>query len=101
MAQSISLLCYPPSGSDAARVVRGCDEHGLFLRDAALIGITTGTHSLRVAVKDEVTNRRMMKIIHLAEEMLIKRAHCVVQETAVRGSGLEEARHSNSASQTP
>jgi histidinol-phosphate/aromatic aminotransferase/cobyric acid decarboxylase-like protein len=62
------LLCDLPAESpDAATVVRRCREHGLFLRDAASMGSGVGSHAVRIAVKDEATNQRMMKIIHLSQ----------------------------------
>ncbi len=58
------LLCHLPIvGADAATVVRRCRDHGLFLRDAALMGSKMGTHSIRIAVKDQATNQRMVEII--------------------------------------
>jgi len=58
------LLCHlPPAGPDAAAVVSGCREHGLFLRDAALMGSQLGTYAIRIAVKDQATNQRMIEIL--------------------------------------
>jgi histidinol-phosphate/aromatic aminotransferase/cobyric acid decarboxylase-like protein len=58
------LLCHLPArGPGAATVVRRCREHGLFLRDAALMGSQLGTHAIRIAVKDAMTNRRMVSIL--------------------------------------
>jgi histidinol-phosphate/aromatic aminotransferase/cobyric acid decarboxylase-like protein len=58
------LLCHlPEDGPTAAEVVARCREQGLFLRDAARMGRRLGDHALRLAVKDEDTNRRMMQII--------------------------------------
>lgn len=61
------LLCHlPESGPDAAAVVRQCGQHGLFLRDTAVMGARLGTHALRIAVKDAASNRRMVAIIRRA-----------------------------------
>src|SRR2546422_5428781 len=40
------------SGPDAATVVGQCREHGLFLRDAAMMGSRLGRYAIRIAVKD-------------------------------------------------
>lgn len=61
------LLCeLPATGPTAGEVVRACREHGLFLRDAALMGATLGSQYLRLAVKDATTNRRMLRILREA-----------------------------------
>lgn len=58
------LLCQlPPAGPTAAEVVRAARARGLFLRDAALMGSSLGTHALRIAVKDAATNARMLAIL--------------------------------------
>jgi histidinol-phosphate/aromatic aminotransferase/cobyric acid decarboxylase-like protein len=63
------LLCHLPSaGPDAATVVRACREHGLFLRDAGLMGSQLGTHAIRIAVKDPSTNQRMIEILRRTTE---------------------------------
>jgi histidinol-phosphate/aromatic aminotransferase/cobyric acid decarboxylase-like protein len=56
------LLCHLPKNSlDAEALIEQCREHGLFLRNAGLVG--TGPDSVRVAVKDAETNRRMLNIL--------------------------------------
>jgi histidinol-phosphate/aromatic aminotransferase/cobyric acid decarboxylase-like protein/GNAT superfamily N-acetyltransferase len=61
------LLCHlPPSGADAATVVRRCRGRSLFLRDAGPMGSQLGSLALRVAVKDDETNRRMLSILAAA-----------------------------------
>jgi histidinol-phosphate/aromatic aminotransferase/cobyric acid decarboxylase-like protein/GNAT superfamily N-acetyltransferase len=61
------LLCHlPENGPDAATMVHACRRHGLFLRDAAVMGSQLGAHALRIAVKDASTNRRMFAIIEQA-----------------------------------
>lgn len=61
------LLCeLPPTGPTAGEVVRACRERGLFVRDAALMGVNLGSQFIRLAVKDAVTNRRMLRILREA-----------------------------------
>jgi len=58
------LLCHLPSnGPDAETLVRACREHGLFMRNAALMGASLGSRAVRIAVKDAATNARMIEII--------------------------------------
>ncbi|HEX5436450.1 MAG TPA: histidinol-phosphate transaminase [Gemmatimonadaceae bacterium] len=58
------VLCHlDPAGPRAAEICRRCEEHGLFVRDAEGMGPSLGTHTLRVAVKDAVTNARMLDIL--------------------------------------
>lgn len=58
------LLCHlPADGPGAATVVAQCREHGLFLRDAATMSRSLGTHTVRLAVKDAATNARMLAIL--------------------------------------
>jgi histidinol-phosphate/aromatic aminotransferase/cobyric acid decarboxylase-like protein len=58
------ILCHlPPDGPTAATVVARCRERDLFLRDASAMGSRLGPHALRLAVKDEATNRRMLEIL--------------------------------------
>jgi len=61
------LLCHlPEDGPDAAAVVSRCREHGLFLRDAGLMGSQMGRHALRIAVKDAASNRRLAEVLRNA-----------------------------------
>ncbi|MBM3835953.1 MAG: aminotransferase class I/II-fold pyridoxal phosphate-dependent enzyme [Verrucomicrobia bacterium] len=56
------LLCHLPEKSlDAEALIERCGEQGLFLRNAGLMGM--GPDSVRVAVKDAETNRRMVNIL--------------------------------------
>ena len=58
------LLCHlPETGPDAETLIVRCRARGLFLRNAASMGTNLGERTLRIAVKDAETNRRMMKII--------------------------------------
>jgi histidinol-phosphate/aromatic aminotransferase/cobyric acid decarboxylase-like protein/GNAT superfamily N-acetyltransferase len=56
------LLCHlPPEAPDAATVVARAREHGLFIRDAALMSTRLGSRCVRIAVKDAPTNQRMIE----------------------------------------
>jgi histidinol-phosphate/aromatic aminotransferase/cobyric acid decarboxylase-like protein len=58
------LLCHlPPNGPDAATLIARCQRRGLYLRDASTMGRALGSRALRLAVKDEATNRRMVEIL--------------------------------------
>lgn len=58
------LLCHlPPASREAATLVRECRLHGLFLRDAVLMGAHLGSHAVRVAVKDAATQEQMVTTI--------------------------------------
>lgn len=58
------LLCQlPPTWPTAAVLVKCCREQGLYLRDAGPMGANLGERALRIAVKDEVTNQRMIEIL--------------------------------------
>lgn len=57
------LLCHlPEDGPTAPAIVSRCCELGLFLRDAGAMSQTLGRHALRIAVKDQATNHRMIEI---------------------------------------
>ena len=58
------LLCHlPPTGPDAATLVTRARTHGLYLRNAATMSPTLGTHTLRIAVKDAATHTRLLAIL--------------------------------------
>jgi histidinol-phosphate/aromatic aminotransferase/cobyric acid decarboxylase-like protein/GNAT superfamily N-acetyltransferase len=58
------LLCHlPPHGPTAAAVVQECRTQGLFLRDAAAMGVGLGGRTVRIAVKDSRTNARMVEVL--------------------------------------
>jgi histidinol-phosphate/aromatic aminotransferase/cobyric acid decarboxylase-like protein len=57
------LAHLPACGPNAACVVSGCREKGLFIRDARLMGVQMGGRTLRIAVKARETNRRMVAIL--------------------------------------
>ena len=47
----------------AAALVAACRERGLFIRDAGSMSPSLGERAIRIAVKDAVTNRRMVALI--------------------------------------
>jgi len=58
------LLCHlPETFPDAAAVSRRCREHGVYIRDAGEISSILGPRALRIAVKDDQTNRRMIEVL--------------------------------------
>lgn len=58
------LLCHlPPDGPSAAQLVADCRAQGLFLRDAATMSRSLGSHSVRIAVKDSATNARLLAVL--------------------------------------
>ena len=58
------LLCHlPETGPDAETLIDRCRARGLFLRNAASMGTNLGERTLRIAVKDTETNRRIVKIL--------------------------------------
>ena len=58
------LLCHLPEyGPDAATLMARCREYGLFIRDAGVTAPRLGGRSIRIAVKDAETNRRMIRVL--------------------------------------
>jgi histidinol-phosphate/aromatic aminotransferase/cobyric acid decarboxylase-like protein len=58
------LLCRLPAGELwTAQLSARCQTRGLFLRDVTSMGSTIPSNYVRIAVKDEATNRRMLAII--------------------------------------
>ncbi len=58
------LLCHlPGDGPDADSIVQRCRAHGLYLRNAAAMSRHLGDRCIRIAVKDAVTNARMIAIL--------------------------------------
>ena len=53
----------PDEGPDARELVAACKRHGLFVRDAAVMGSSLGGRAVRIAVKDAETNGRMVGIL--------------------------------------
>jgi histidinol-phosphate/aromatic aminotransferase/cobyric acid decarboxylase-like protein len=63
------LLCHlPESGPAAEQLIRECQQHGLFLRNAGSMGASLGRRAVRIAVKDASTNARMLHIIKAVQE---------------------------------
>ena len=59
------LLCHlPADGPAATAVCHAARTHGLFIRDLSELSPALGSHAVRIAVKDEATNRRMVAILH-------------------------------------
>ena len=58
------ILCYlPENGPDAASIVSKCKEMNLYLRDVSNMGNNFNKHTIRIAIKDQETNQRMLEII--------------------------------------
>jgi histidinol-phosphate/aromatic aminotransferase/cobyric acid decarboxylase-like protein len=55
------VLCHlPVTGPTAAEIVQHCRGRGVYLRDAADMGTGLGRHALRIAVKDELAQDRIV-----------------------------------------
>ena len=58
------VLCLlSPHGPDAAQICERCRTQGVFLRDSGATSTVLGRRALRVAVKDEAGNRRIVEIL--------------------------------------
>ena len=58
------LLCHLPERyPDAALVARRCRKQGVYIRDAGEISRGLGDRALRIAVKDEESNCRILKVL--------------------------------------
>jgi histidinol-phosphate/aromatic aminotransferase/cobyric acid decarboxylase-like protein/GNAT superfamily N-acetyltransferase len=58
------VLCHlPEQGPDSATVARRCRERGVYVRDAGDISPILGSYFLRIAVKDEQTNEKIIEVI--------------------------------------
>jgi len=58
------VLCYlPANGPGSAAVVEACRARGLFLRDVGSMGTSLGSHAIRIAVKDESTQGRIVRLL--------------------------------------
>jgi histidinol-phosphate/aromatic aminotransferase/cobyric acid decarboxylase-like protein/GNAT superfamily N-acetyltransferase len=58
------LLCHlPETFPDAATVSLRCREHAVYIRDAGEISSVLGPRALRIAVKDDQTNRMMIEVL--------------------------------------
>ena len=58
------LLCHlPEEGPDSATVTQRSREHGVYVRDAGEISPILGSYTLRIAVKDEQTNQKVVEVL--------------------------------------
>jgi len=58
------VLCHlPPQGPDAATVGAHCRAYDVFVRDAGAMSALLGSHTLRIAVKDENSNQRTVEAL--------------------------------------
>ena len=58
------LLCHlSEDGPTAAQICAACRERDLFIRDVANLGRSLGSHAIRIAVKDAMTNQRVVSIL--------------------------------------
>ncbi len=58
------VLCHlPEEGPDAAAVVSQSQARGLFIRDVSGTGTALGRHTLRIAVKGEAVQERILGIL--------------------------------------
>jgi histidinol-phosphate/aromatic aminotransferase/cobyric acid decarboxylase-like protein/uncharacterized glyoxalase superfamily protein PhnB len=58
------VLCHlPAEGPDALTVASHCQARGLFLRVAGRVGEHLGRHAIRIAIKGEEVQRRMLEIL--------------------------------------
>jgi histidinol-phosphate/aromatic aminotransferase/cobyric acid decarboxylase-like protein/GNAT superfamily N-acetyltransferase len=60
------LAHLPETGPDAPTLIERCRRQNLFLRNPANMGSRFGDRTVRLAVKDEATNQRMLEIIRQA-----------------------------------
>src|SRR5258706_8711733 len=74
------LLCHlPDNGPTAAATIAECRKERLFLRDAAQMGERLGKHALRIAVKNQPTNERMLAILGQFHKSRRRPAQSVMQ----------------------
>jgi histidinol-phosphate/aromatic aminotransferase/cobyric acid decarboxylase-like protein len=66
------LFHLPNNAPNGETVIKQCQKQGLFIRDASEMGNGMGDRAIRIAVKDEVTNQRMLQIL---ENALLKTPH--------------------------
>jgi histidinol-phosphate/aromatic aminotransferase/cobyric acid decarboxylase-like protein len=66
------LLCHvPETGPSAQEIVKKSRERGLFVRDASTMGSLLGTHAIRIAIKDSMTNLEALKVLRAVRENLL------------------------------
>ncbi len=56
----------PPDFKSVSSIISECRKKGLFLRDASGMGTSIGKSAMRMAVKDDATNKRMIEIFKAA-----------------------------------
>jgi histidinol-phosphate/aromatic aminotransferase/cobyric acid decarboxylase-like protein len=61
------LAHLPEHGPSARQLNQVCQRQGLYLRDVSSMGSYLGSRVIRVAVKDDITNSRMLGIINAAQ----------------------------------
>jgi len=59
------LFHLPDTTLDGNTLISHCRDQGLFIRDASEMGFGMGSRAIRIAVKDEATNRRMIQILKI------------------------------------
>ena len=64
------LLFYLPAGLSVKLFLHLCKDQNLFLRDVSNMGKSLGNDAIRIAVKDEKTNNKMMVIMKNAMDRL-------------------------------
>ena len=58
------ILCHlPENGPDADSVVLQCRDKGLYIRDVSNMGTNFGTYTIRIAIKDRITNQTILNIL--------------------------------------
>ncbi|HVT13456.1 MAG TPA: histidinol-phosphate transaminase [Fimbriimonadaceae bacterium] len=62
------LVHLPPDGPSASGLAGLAEGHGIYLRDAASMGASMGTHTLRVSVRGEQENVRIADTIRMCTE---------------------------------
>lgn len=60
------MFYLPPESPDIVTVINSCRKQGLFLRDINGMGLSMGRHAIRMTVKDQSTNRKMIEILKSA-----------------------------------
>lgn len=57
------LFYLPPQTKSTSELIDACKLHQLYLRDVSNMGNNIGENAVRIAVKDQSTNRQMLNII--------------------------------------
>ena len=56
----------PTDFKSVSSIISECRKKGLFLRDVSGMGTSIGKSAMRMAVKDDATNKRMIEIFKAA-----------------------------------